>query len=399
MKRVYVFTVFIVVIVALAGFLAAYDPTVKSAAKATAPIYVGVTFCGNTTQEGKLLVDRVESYTNLFIIDSGVLNNNQTALTEVCDYAVAKGLPVIVFFGDFDKPWQLGWVNATKTRLGSMFLGVYYYDEPGGIQLDFDWEHTPTGPVRNLAFEPRNYTKAAVTYVNYFQVYHNFRALKNLNVTVYTSDYGLFWWDYPAGYDVVWTQLGWNQSINQQLGLSRAAAQNHNKTWGTIITYKYTVSPYLDSADNIYNQMLLSYQAGAKYVTIFNYPTYPESNQYGIMTDDHFAALQRFWNHITSSSTHDPDFSNAEVALMLPRNYGFGLRDSADRIWGYWSADENSPIVWNITQVLVAKYGLNIDIIYDDPTIPVANNYGLIFLWNETITSMPQPVPFQQQFP
>jgi hypothetical protein len=398
MRRTLVLVAFFIAVVALAGFLVAFNPSVKSADKATAPIYLGVTFCGNTTAEGKLLVDRVESYTNLFIIDSGVLNLNQTALTEVCDYAVAKGLPIIVFFGDFNLPWQIDWVKATWARLGSMFLGVYYYDEPGGIQLDYDWENNNTGPVRNLAYQPRNYTLAEETYLNYFQ-YPKFQKLKNHNITAYTSDYGLFWWDYPAGYDVVLTQLGWNQSITQQLDLSRAAAQNHNKTWGTIITYKYTLPPYLDSADNIYAQMLLSYQAGAKYVAIFNYPTYPEGNQYGILNDDYFAALERFWDHITSPSTHDPDFSHAEVALMLPRNYGFGLRNPTDRIWGWWSYDENSLTVWNITQVLVGKYGLSLDIVYDDPAIQVANEYGLIFLWNETVTSMPMPVPVQPRFP
>ena len=45
-----------------------------------------------------------------------------------------------------------------------------------------------------------------------------------------------------------------------------------NKDWGTIITWKYTQPPYLDTGENIYNQMVTSYNAGAKYITIFNYP-------------------------------------------------------------------------------------------------------------------------------
>jgi hypothetical protein len=212
---------------------------------------------------------------------------------------------------------------------------------------------------------------------------------------MYTSDYGLYWWDYPAGYDVVLTQFGWNESITKQICLSRAAAQNHNKTWGAIVTWRYTQPPYLDSADNIYAQMLQAYQAGAKYVTIFNYPTYPEGNQYGVMTDEHFAAMEKFWNHITDpdKSDADPDFSRAEVALLLPRNYGFGLRTPTDRIWGYWSADELSPQVWNITQGLVGKYGLSLDIVYDDEAF-AADMYREVFLWNETIPSVPvQPQP------
>jgi hypothetical protein len=400
MKRVFVFAVFAIVVMASTGLLFVFNVNVK-APKATAPIYFGVTFCGNTTAEGKMLVDRVHSYTNLFIIDSGVLNNNETALTEVCDYSVNKGLPVIVFFGDLEFPWQLRWVNDTKTRLGDMFLGVYYYDEPGGIQLDFNWEHSSTGPLANLANATRNYDSAAANYTNYFHRYGKFQALRHLNITVFTSDYALYWWDYQAGFDVILTQLGWNQSITQQIDLSRAAANMQNKTWGAIITYKNTVPPYLDTADNIYSQMLQAYESGAKYIAIFNYPKYPDDNQYGILTDQDFDAIQNFWNHITSptATSADPDYSQPNVALVLPRNYGFGLRDPLDRVWGYWSADELSFQVWNVTQVLVARYGLNLDIVYDDPTFPFAGRYTQVYLWNQTIAAMPQPIPVQPRFP
>lgn len=30
--------------------------------------YVGVAFCGNTTAEAQLLIDRVKSYTNVFVV-------------------------------------------------------------------------------------------------------------------------------------------------------------------------------------------------------------------------------------------------------------------------------------------------------------------------------------------
>ena len=39
-----------------------------------------------------------------------------------------------------------------------------------------------------------------------------------------------------------------------------------------MITWKYNETPYLDSGDEIYNQMLTSYEAGAKYIAIFDYP-------------------------------------------------------------------------------------------------------------------------------
>jgi len=109
--------------------------------------YVGVAFCGNTTAEAKLLIDRVKDYTNLFIMQSGPVSWNETATNEVCNYAVASGLNIIVYFGDLNPrvltqkhlEWRTAWVTTAKERWGNKFLGVFYYDEPGGTWLDINW--------------------------------------------------------------------------------------------------------------------------------------------------------------------------------------------------------------------------------------------------------------------
>jgi hypothetical protein len=36
---------------------------------------------------------------------------------------------------------------------------------------------------------------------------------KQANVTIFTSDYALYWWDYQSGYDMVLAELGWNNSV------------------------------------------------------------------------------------------------------------------------------------------------------------------------------------------
>ncbi len=117
--------------------------------------YIGVAFCGNTTQEAKLMIDRVQSYTNLFILDSGrnPISANQTAVEEIGDYAVSKGLSIIINLGIKDitdrsganltwfwKPQSLDAIKQRWTeRWGDKFLGVYYNDEVGGVQLDANW--------------------------------------------------------------------------------------------------------------------------------------------------------------------------------------------------------------------------------------------------------------------
>ena len=64
-------------------------------------VNIGVAFSGNTTAEATLLIDRVKSYTNLFILNSAgnPISRNQTMIEEICDYAVSQGLKVIINVG------------------------------------------------------------------------------------------------------------------------------------------------------------------------------------------------------------------------------------------------------------------------------------------------------------
>jgi hypothetical protein len=371
----------------------------------TDSVYVGVSFCGNTTQEAILLIDKVKTYTNLFVLQSGPISTNETATTEICDYAASQGLNLIVYFGWFnpDYPWQFLWVENAPQRYGDQFLGVYYYDEPGGIQIDYDWEnHFINLSNRLKAFGANitwyqqyfldqfngylngsivDYDVEAQTYINYLQNDHDLSLLKNSSTPTFVSDYALYWWDYLGGYDVVLTQLGNNASIIQEIDLTKGAANLQGKDWGTIITWKYDEAPYLDSGEEIYNQMVLSYQAGAKYIIIFDYPTI-DGNPYGVLTDDHFEAMQQFWQDITTQSIQK---IQAEAVLVLPHNYGWGMRNVADRIW-LWGPDEYCQQIWDISQTLIEQYGIKLDIVYDDSQFSIDGKYQQVYYWNQTLT-------------
>lgn len=368
------------------------------------PFYVGVTFGGNTTADAKLLIDKVKSYTNLFVIQSGPVSKNETALTQISTYAIAAGLKLIVYFGYIDthNPWQLSWLDAAKQQFGSSLLGVYLDDEPNGIPLDYNWtgyfttqklENSTVYQTHAFAIDgilngtyPHDYNQAAEMSQNAIE--RNLAPLKNSSLTIFTSDYVLYWFGYKGGYDVMLTQLGWNESITQNIDLIRGAAQTQNKDWGAIITWKYDQPPYLDTGDAVYNQMLTAYEAGAKYVILFNYPQLP-GDPYGTLQPEHFEALQKFWYTINTGPNADSpqDFSQAQAVLILPANYGFGLRRPDDRIWGYWGPDEKSVQVWNITQTLVSTYDLRLNIVYEDPAFPVADKYQEVYYWNQTIGS------------
>ena len=153
-KRVRKFLIPAFLIVILAVSMAVYmSYSNGSQAKADPNAYVGIAFCGNTTAEAKLLIDRMKTYTNLFVLDSGrnPISRNQSSVEEIGDYAVAQGLSVIVNLGIndvIDKAgntwfWQQPSLDSIKQNLtqrwGDKFLGIYYNDEPGGVQLDGHW--------------------------------------------------------------------------------------------------------------------------------------------------------------------------------------------------------------------------------------------------------------------
>ena len=146
MKRTLIafLAVFIVSIVSVSAFLflrnspssndSAIFSIVNSAEEAS--FYVGVTYCGNSTAEAKVLIDRVKNYTNLFVLQSGPLQQNESAIREIGDYAVLSRLYFSAYFGTYDTYHQLNWLDMAKARWGKMFAGLYYGDEPGGKMLD-----------------------------------------------------------------------------------------------------------------------------------------------------------------------------------------------------------------------------------------------------------------------
>jgi hypothetical protein len=420
--RKFLVPAFLIAILAV-SMLAVYMSSSKtSAAKIDPNAYVGVAFAGNTTNEAEALIDKVQNYTNLFILDVGrnPISENQSKVEEICDYAVARNLSVIINVGikDASNSSSWGWfwdqpsLDPIKQRWtdmwGNKFLGIYYNDEPGGIQLDASWRRFYEFAGANLS--QVDFPAAQSLYDIYLKLLNyidngtkptpddydleaNFfiqdvimgdPGIQNLtaaNITSFTSDYGLYWWDYMGGYNVMLAELGWNASVAEQIDLVKGAARLQNKEWGTIITWKYDTAPYLDSGEQIYNQMLESYQAGAKYIAVFNYPY--NGSAYGTLTDDQFNAMQRFWNDITSKSFED--LSAPDAALVLPRNFGWGLRNPNDTIWGFWTTDNRTLQVATVTSMLLGYYGTQLDIVYNDPLFTTAHaDYQHIYYWNST---------------
>jgi len=266
------------------------------------------------------------------------------------------------------------WEKTAQTRYGEHFLGFYLYDEPGGNQMDL-------GNFREFdnSTLPCDFSDAANTYV-----YYLFVQMRDFIKTdkLVTSDYGLYWFDYEAGYDAIFAEFGWNHSRPLNIALCRGAAEMHNKTWGVTVTWEYTNPPYLESADELYNDLVTAYQAGARYITIYNEP---RTQQHGLLTAEHLTAIKNFQEY-TAQNPQNATSNTQKVAYVMPDNYGWGLRSVDDKIWGVWPADNKTNGIWNDLQALIASRGDGFDVIYDSPWTRVfgRDHYDTLIWWNAT---------------
>jgi hypothetical protein len=341
--------------------------------------FLGVTASGNVT-ETKALIDKVKGYTNFITFTNLEVTENLSRLVEVSDYAYDAGLSFLVFTvypSPFAKNFTFNpitWVTEAKSRYGDKFMGYYLWDEPGGNQLD-------RGSFRQFDnnTKPYDYRDAAntFTYYLYLQIRDFIKTDK-----LFTADYGLYWYDFEAGYDAVLCNFGWNNSRALAIAQCRGAAEMHNKTWGTIVTWTYENPPYIASASEVYQDMVTGYDAGAKYVVVFNYP---QTGPYGLLTEAHFDAIKEFRNYVLAHP-QKPSSNVERVAYIIPDNYGWGLRRPDDTIWGVWDADNKSQQIWNGVMSMVETYGSNFDIIVGSPWTRLFGryHYDKLIWWNAT---------------
>ena len=337
-------------------------------------VYVGIDVAYNDIPAIKELITEVKSYTNLFIIGCTGITDDEQRLDETCQYIYDQNMYFIIYS---ERSPQTRWIETAKNRWGDRFLGYYAFDEIGGRQLD---------QVGLCIRQADNITDASSKFV--FGLNKRLNAFtstysNSVRPTLFSSDYSFYWFDYKAGYDVLLAQFGWNLSRQLNVALCRGAASVQNKDWGVIITWTYNHPPYIESAEELYDDLVLAYENGAKFITVFdsNEP-YTE----GILTDEHLDALKQFWDY-TQDHPRTGEEQNNRVAFVLPVDYAYGFRGPDDKIWGLWEADDFSYELSVTLSGLLEQYGTKLDIIYDEGLDP--NNtsmYSKLVFWNGTIS-------------
>jgi hypothetical protein len=264
------------------------------------------------------------------------------------------------------------WTETAKNRWGPKFLGFYYIDEVAGKQLDLVPEWIVVKNATDYADATSKFTRSVGGSVTWYRNgYSNWTDL-----SLFTSDYALYHFDYKVGYDAVFAQLGWNYSRQLNLALCRGAATTQGKDWGAIVTWEYTEPPYIQSASKLFEDLVLAYENGAKYVVVFD-----SNKEYTqtILTKEHLNAMKQFWQY-TKDNPRSPSLVSERSAFVLPQDYAYGFRGPDDKIWGLWQADELSMnLSVNLANKLV-EYGDNLDIVYDLPQVG-GIGYKNLFYW------------------
>lgn len=382
-------TVLLILLLASPLFLSCILNPQPAAAQTSLPLYFGVDVAYGDIAETKQLIDNVSSYTNFFIVGcSG--DYNLTRLTEITQYVYNKGLNFLVFTDDPRYPSKQ-WLQTANTAYGSKFMGIYFYDEAGGRQLDQAKYPTVTSA--------ENYSDAADKYVrimNWWLRNSTHAITKSFpnatNYPLFTSDYALYWWDYQSGYDTVFAEFGdrsGNLGFSRQLNVAfcRGAATVYNKDWGVMITWSYNEPPYMENGTKLYNDMVLAYANGAKYIIIFDSN---ENYTDNVLQQEHLDAMKEFWEYAQNNPrTVSP--ASERTAAILPEDYAYGFRGPDDKIWGLWQADELTVNISTSVMNLMQTYGGSLDIIYPSPNQESVGYKNLIY-WNGTTDPQVNPV-------
>jgi hypothetical protein len=213
----------------------------EASAQTTPDLYFGVDIAYGGREETKQLIDQVSSFTNLIVIGQAKLVSviDVDDLNYICQYAYDKGMYFMTYQLPLSGSDRYNWVKNTTQWWPNHYLGVYSYeDEKGGKQLDDTYNKISDLVNHRVNFGKSNDTELGAAYGSYNNSVGQLAAVryesmlsslisgeKAFGKPVFTSDYALYWFDYKAGFDTVFSEFVWNENRQLTVALSRGAAR------------------------------------------------------------------------------------------------------------------------------------------------------------------------------
>jgi hypothetical protein len=364
---------FLLIIAVLSLFLTQNHFSNDSLDLPTSDFFIGIDVAYVDVDQTKYLIDQISNYTNFFLLGSVGISHNENMLYELSSYLYENQMYFVVYDEDYR---HLGLLNDIQEKYGEFFLGLEFEDEIGGMQLD-GHKYRPVEEADNYSDASNQFLNEINQYLTGYSFPFNFLPV---DFTLFTADYALYWFDYKAGYDVVLAEFGWNYSRQLNVAMCRGAATIHEKDWGAIITWTYLNPPYLASGEEVFNDLVLAYENGAKYVVILDTN---EDYSGSVLQQEHLDALESFWYYIQDNRRGVVSNKN-RVAYVLPKDFAYGFRGPNDKIWGLWEADEFAIQISQDLGALLNKYGSKLDVIYND-NLELDDTYYKYIFWNSTI--------------
>ena len=173
-----------------------------------------------------------------------------------------------------------------------------------------------------------------------------------------------------------------------------------------MITWAYNQPPYMEAGPQLYNDMVLAYNNGAKYIVVFDTN---ENYTQNVLTQSvspqgqggQLDAMKQFWQYVQANPRTITPASD-RTAYVMPENYAYAFGGPDDKIWGLWKPDSLTvQICKNVVTLLHTDF-TNLDIVYPSPTLESAGYKNLIY-WNDpglnpTPSPTPLPTPKQENF-
>jgi hypothetical protein len=92
--------------------------------------------------------------------------------------------------------------------------------------------------------------------------------------------------------------------------MCRGAAVAQDRDWGVMITWTYNQFPYLGSGEELYNDMVLAYENGAKYTLVFDTN---ENYTLGILKEEHLQSIKDFTQYAHSNPRRTAWFTKEHI--------------------------------------------------------------------------------------